>query len=94
MSDTKNSTIEKMAEQRDRLNARLQLLRNKQKSDERKKDTRRKILAGAHLIKTMKGDLLAVGKWLERGAALAERDRGLFGLGEPDGSGDDLGKPQ
>jgi hypothetical protein len=81
MSHVKNETIQKMQAQREKLNARIQLLKNKQASDARKQDARRKILAGAYLIEVLHhGDVRAVGEMLAQAGFLEERDRVLFGL--------------
>lgn len=43
-------SLEKLKEQRDKLNARIQQKEARLKSSERKKDTRRKILIGSYFI--------------------------------------------
>lgn len=66
---------------RARIAARIQRLRGRTAADERKRDTRRKILAGAYLIRLMGGDLERVGKRLmDAGYIISDRDAALFGL--------------
>lgn len=89
MSQVKNETIEKMKAQREKLNLRIQSLENKRISEERKKDVRRKILAGAYVIDVLcKGDVIAAGEQLAQAGLLDERDRALFGL---DGKSTEVG---
>lgn len=78
MSKVKQETIEKMQQQKARLDARIQQLRSRQAMEERKKDTRRKILAGAYFIKLMGGDLGLVAKEMDKAGHLRSEDRGLF----------------
>jgi hypothetical protein len=80
MSKIKDDTIQKMEEQRAKLDTRIQLLKNKKNTEERKKNTRRKILAGAYLINQLGGDLKHVGRCLSEAGYLPERDRWLFDL--------------
>lgn len=80
MNEVKGETIRKMEEQRAKLSARIQLLKNRKRVEERKQDTRRKILVGAYFIKTMDGDLQGIGQCLADAGFLEERDRPLFGL--------------
>lgn len=79
MSKVKQETIEKMQQQKAKLDARIQQLRNRQANEERKKDTRRKILAGAYFIKLMSGDLAAIGKEIQSAGVLRSEDAKLFG---------------
>ena len=72
--------LKRLEARRERLAARIQRLRGRANADERKRDTRRKILAGAYLIRLMGGDLNRVGLRLREAGYLAERDAGLFGL--------------
>ncbi|MBX9960793.1 MAG: hypothetical protein K2Y15_11715 [Burkholderiaceae bacterium] len=78
MSKVKQETIEKMQQQKARLDARIQQLRNRQTREERKKDTRRKILAGAYFIKLMGGDLAMVAKQMDDAGLLRSEDAALF----------------
>lgn len=80
MSNVKTTTIEKMQAKRAQLDARIQQLKNKQTSEERKKDTRRKILVGAFFIQLLGGDLKRVGNRLKAAGMLQPRDFELFGL--------------
>lgn len=63
-----------------RLAARIQRMRGRMSAEERKRDTRRKILAGAYLIRLMGGDLQRVGLRLREAGFLKEQDASLFGL--------------
>lgn len=73
--------LERLEEQRKKLEARILLTKNKLKSSERKKDTRRKILIGAYYldnaVKENKTDDIksAMEKFLKRNS-----DRALFDL--------------
>lgn len=69
-----------MEMQRAKLDARIQQLKNKRDAEERKKDTRRKILAGAYLISQMNGDLKHLGHCLHDAGFLRDRDRNLFDI--------------
>lgn len=78
MSKVKKETIEKMQEQKAKLDARIQQLRNRQAMEERKKDTRRKILAGAYFIKLMGDDLENVGQQLLEAGFISNKDFFMF----------------
>lgn len=80
MSNVKTRTIENMQAKRAQLDARIQQLKNKQTSEERKKDTRRKILVGAFFIQLLGGDLKRVGNRLKAAGMLQPRDFEIFGL--------------
>ena len=43
-----NDRLQKLKEQKEKLNARIQLIENRHKNKERKNDTRRKILLGSY----------------------------------------------
>ncbi len=85
MSKIKDETIQKMEAQRAKLDARIQLLKNRRDAEERKKDTRRKILAGAYFIKLLGNDLQRVGARLQEAGFLKESDHYLFQI-EPKSS--------
>lgn len=51
-----NERLEKMKQQREQLNARIQKMEAAQKSKEKKKDTRRKILIGAYTLDQARKD--------------------------------------
>ncbi len=73
--------LKRLEARRERIAARIQRLRGRANADERKRDTRRKIIAGAYLIRLMGGDLERVGKRLaEAGYIDSDRDAALFGL--------------
>lgn len=78
MSKVKKETIEKMQQQKAKLDARIQQLKNRQASEERKKDTRRKILAGAYFIQLMGNDLQRVEEELRGAGILRASDQTLF----------------
>ena len=84
MSNVKTTTIEKRQAKKAQLDARIQQLKNKQTSEERKKDTRRKILAGAFFIQLLNGDLKRLGNRLKSAGMLQPRDYELFGLTQED----------
>jgi hypothetical protein len=81
MSRQSKQTLEKLKEQREKLNARIQKKEAMLKTSERKKDTRRKILIGSYYldnaIKENKLDeiKLLMDKYLKRNS-----DRNLFDL--------------
>ena len=74
--------LRKLEEQRARINAEIQRVRSRESQEERKRETRRKILAGAMVLdrvarkdlseKLFKADM---DRFLER-----DQDRALFGL--------------
>ena len=76
-----NEYLEKLKEQRDKLNARIQLAEARDKVLERKKDTRRKILVGSyyldHALKNNEWDAL---KNLLDNFLTRDSDRKLFDL--------------
>ena len=74
--------IRQLEEQRARINAEIQRVRSRESQEERKRDTRRKILAGAMVLdRVARGDLSEqlfkadMDRFLER-----EQDRALFDL--------------
>lgn len=81
MSKQSKQTLEKLKEQRDKLNARIQQKEARLKSSERKMDTRKKILIGSYFldnaIKENKIDEIKslMNKYLKRNS-----DRSLFDL--------------
>lgn len=81
MSRQSKQTLEKLKEQREKLNARIQKKEAMLKTSERKKDTRRKILIGSYFldnaIKDNKLDEIKslMDKYLKRNS-----DRNLFDL--------------
>jgi large subunit ribosomal protein L7/L12 len=77
-----NSKLKRLIEKRDAVNARIKQEQNKLRSNERKSDTRRKILAGAAVLQWASRDdafskllMAELGKFLVR-----EDDRALFNL--------------
>ena len=74
--------MRKLEEQRARINAEIQRVRSRESQEERKRETRRKILAGAMVLdRVARGDLSEklfkadMDRFLER-----EQDRALFDL--------------
>lgn len=81
MSKVSKHSLERLKEQREKLNARIQQQEARLKTSERKKDTRKKILIGSyyldHAIKENKMDDIKtiMDKYLKRNS-----DRSLFDL--------------
>ncbi len=74
--------IRQLEEQRARINAEIQRVRSRESQEERKRETRRKILAGAMVLDRVKRKDLSeklfkadMDRFLER-----DQDRALFGL--------------
>ena len=74
--------LRKLEEQRARINAEIQRVRSRESQEERKRETRRKILAGAMVLdRVARGDLSEklfkadMDRFLDR-----DQDRALFGL--------------
>lgn len=84
MEDENNnlSLIGKLEQRKNALERRLQIARTRLKNEERKKDTRRKILVGAMLLAKAQEDLEAQSALIRQldGYLTAQRDRELFGL--------------
>jgi hypothetical protein len=79
MSKASKYTLERLKEQRAKLEARIQAAEARAKQSERKQDTRRKILVGSyHLDKAIKENKLADLKQLMDGYLTRENDRKLF----------------
>ena len=80
--------IRQLEEQRARINAKIQRVRSRESQEERKRETRRKILAGAMVLDRVARKELAeklfkadMDRFLER-----DQDRALFGLPPRQGS--------
>lgn len=80
------SRIEKLKIQQQKLLAKIQREENRVKTNERKADTRRKILAGAWVIDKMKNDALFSTNFIKELDQFLNRnsDRILFGLSKLD----------
>ena len=78
--------LNKLLQQKADLEARIQQTKNREAMEERKRDTRRKILAGAYVIKLADNDLQKLGKELISAGMLEPRDYALFGLINNDSS--------
>lgn len=76
------SLIGKLEQRKNALERRLQIARTRLKNEERKKDTRRKILVGAMLLAKAQEDLEAQSALIRQldNYLTAQRDRELFGL--------------
>lgn len=72
--------LEKLLQQKAELDARIQQTRNHEAAEERKRDTRRKILAGAYVIQLAENDLQKIGRELIAAGMLEPRDYALFGV--------------
>jgi hypothetical protein len=72
--------LEKLLQQKAELEARIQQTRNREAAEERKRDTRRKILAGAYVIQLAENDLQKIGRELIAAGMLEPRDYALFGV--------------
>ncbi len=81
MATEKNSRIERLRLQKEKLTARIQALENRERSKERKRETHKKILVGAYYLdkagkENRMGDLIReMESYLTRNS-----DRILFGL--------------
>jgi len=81
MQTDTNPQMEKLLRRRAVIDATLNRIQARKRSDSRKKDTRRKILIGAVIMQEMKNDPLNFGAWVNN--LLSERltksrDRDLF----------------
>lgn len=72
--------LQKLESRQRTLDARIQSIRARAAREERARETRRKILAGAYFIKLLGGDLTRVGMRLKEANFLAVKDEALFGL--------------
>ncbi|MFZ6845541.1 hypothetical protein [Undibacterium sp. RuTC16W] len=72
--------LNNLLQQKAELEARIQQTKNREIAEERKRDTRRKILAGAYVIKLADNDLKKLGKELIAAGMLEPRDYTLFGV--------------
>ena len=72
--------LERLMVQREQLDARLTTTRSQVSRQERRDETRRKIIAGAWALKMLGGHWQQVGEELRDAGMLDVRDFGLFGL--------------
>ena len=72
--------LNKLLQQKAALEARIQQTKNREAVEERKRDTRRKILAGAYVIKLAENDLKKLGRELISTGMLEPKDYALFGV--------------
>jgi len=83
MSKLSKQTLEKLKEQRDKLNARIQQKEARLKSSERKKDTRKKIMVGSYyLYQANEKDKIESLKSIMDKYLTRDSDRKLFELPE------------
>jgi len=76
-----NDRLQKLKEQKEKLNARIQLMENRKKNEERKKDTRRKILLGSYYLDhAQKNGTIEEIKKIMDSYLTREADRLLFDL--------------
>lgn len=80
--------LKKLLQQKAELEARIQQTKNREAMEERKRDTRRKILAGAYVMKMFEGDLQKLGKELIAAGMLEPRDYAIFGVNNDTNSTD------
>lgn len=78
MNVKKEKTVIELKRQRAQIDARILALHNKHLAVEKKRDIRRRLLAGAYLLRLLKGDLNQLRKKLAEASMLSERDRSLF----------------
>jgi hypothetical protein len=74
--------MERLVLRRAQLDARLSTARAQVSRQERRDETRRKIIAGAWAFKTLGEDWRRVGEKLRAASMLDARDSALFGLGD------------
>ena len=77
-----NEQLEKLEQKQAQLKAKIQLIRNREATKQRKIDTRKKILAGSAVLDSVKKDPAAQAKLTQLldGFLTADRDRKLFDL--------------
>lgn len=75
------TNIDEMVAQKAKLEARIRQARTRELQQERQRETRRKILAGAYMLSVAGNDWEKIGRELEATNMLRENDRALFGLG-------------
>lgn len=75
------ANLDNLKKQRDKINARIRLLQNKEQSKERKDNTRRKILVGSYYLDlASKNDSFSDIKSLMDNYLTRDSDRSLFDL--------------
>jgi len=81
MTEIAKNKVEKLKEKRDMLNARIQKMEASEKSRERKRETRRKILVGAYYLDKARDEnkMTEINKIMD-GYLTRESDRVLFEL--------------
>ena len=77
-----NSKLKRLIEKRNAVNARIQQEQNKLRADERKSDTRRKVLAGATVLEWAKKDNEFSSRLMAelKNFLVRDDDRALFNL--------------
>jgi len=79
-----NTKIEKLKEQKARIEARIRDAKNREKEAARKQDTRRKVILGGVILKRLKQGLLneeEVNRWIKEDVT-RKADLALFGIEE------------
>ena len=79
-----NNKLDTLTEKRDQINTQIQAIKQRGRGEERKKETRRKILIGGIVLKMVKNGEIEK-EWLDQILRLhlnSDRDRVLFGLPE------------
>ena len=77
-----DSKLNRLIEKREAVNARIKLEQNKLRADERRRDTRRKVLAGATVLEWAKKDTEFSSRFMAelKRFLVRDTDRELFGL--------------
>ncbi len=80
---TEKSKVDKLLEKKKQLEAQIANMKAKERKEEEKRDTRRKILAGAYLLQKYKGREKELAKLLKP-YLTRKHDKELFGIIEDD----------
>lgn len=81
MAKVSKNVLDRLKEQREKLNARIQLVEARAKTSERKQDTRRKILIGSYYLdKARKDETMQELNKIMAEYLKKDFDRALFGL--------------
>ena len=78
MSEAKQGTLAKLEARRVNLDSRIEHVRKRISKDEKRKEQRRKVLAGEFLFRLLGSDWKRVGERLKGEGKLSERDSDLF----------------
>ncbi len=80
--------LNKLLQQKAELEARIQQTKNREAVEDRKRDTRRKILAGAYVMKMFEGDLQKLAREMIAAGMLEKKDYAIFGVNDATNSTD------